>query len=695
MDALSDALARLVRRQNDTDQRLARIEAALNVKPIERIETQAEVPPASPPPSADAPPITSEPPPVTPEPPPITPEPPRTQPSRPLETQVGLTWINRIGVITLVLGIAFFFKWAVDNQWIGPAGRVELGVLAGFAAIGIADYLWRKGQQVFAQGVTGAGVAILYLAIYAAFGFYQLVPQAFAFVCMFVATLLACALALRYNAIAIAALGLLGGYLTPLLLSTGEDHPWFLFTYVLVLNVGSLALVRARGWRLLEVLSIAATLTIFWGWFNEQFKPEKRLVASLFTLLFYALFVEVTIWPLFLVSEVSALFAIGAIWPQSTGVFFFLELVICFGGLVIADRRQSGTALSVTFVIFWAVYGLWQTGLQSPRPLAQLCTGLTCAFLLFFLWNIWWFLVKRETPRVQDMVVLALNGAAYFGASYYLLNPAYHAWMGLLAVAVAGPHLALAAELWKRRVSDHIDTRPILLSVGVALSFLTLAIPIQFSAYRITMAWSLEAAALTWIGARVESRRMLYGAVLILAMVAIRLASVDSWMYPDVNAYTAIANARFLTFFVAALSCWFSASWAGQKEIALVDYLAGHIFMLWGMSLEAIGWAERTTPPQNQLSVETVSISILFALYAVILVSIGVGTRTAVNRIAGLGLIGFVVVKLYIFDVWQLGRVYRISAFVALGALLLATSFLYSHFRTVIESWWRDDEARP
>jgi uncharacterized membrane protein len=77
----------------------------------------------------------------------------------------------------------------------------------------------------------------------------------------------------------------------------------------------------------------------------------------------------------------------------------------------------------------------------------------------------------------------------------------------------------------------------------------------------------------------------------------------------------------------------------------------------------------------------------------VILVSAGVASKTAVNRIAGLGLIGFVVLKLYIFDVWQLDRIYRISAFVVLGALLLMTSFLYSHFRALIESWWKNDEA--
>src|SRR5579863_836385 len=297
MDAISEALARLVRRQNEVEQRLARIESALSTALAAPIETRAAPEPAPPPPppiveeTASPPIVVSEPP------PPAVDAPPVIAPHRPpvLETQVGLTLINRIGVITLVLGIGFFFKWAVDNEWIGPRGRVELGVLAGLAALGVAHYLWRKGQQIFAQGITGVGIAILYLAIYAAFGFYELIPQGFAFGCMFVATLLACALALRYDAIAIAALGLLGGYLTPVLLSTGEDHPWFLFTYTLILNVGVVALVRVKGWQPLEMLGVAATFILYWGWFAGRFTDEKRLVATFFALVYYALFAEVTL----------------------------------------------------------------------------------------------------------------------------------------------------------------------------------------------------------------------------------------------------------------------------------------------------------------------------------------------------------------------------------------------------------------
>ena len=98
-------------------------------------------------------------------------------------------------------------------------------------------------------------------------------------------------------------------------------------------------------------------------------------------------------------------------------------------------------------------------------------------------------------------------------------------------------------------------------------------------------------------------------------------------------------------------------------------------------------------PPLNVLSAETLSLSILYGIYALLLVSAGVATRTAINRIAGLILIGLVIVKLYLFDVWQLQRPYRISAFIALGILLISTSFLYSRFRPLIESLLRDDET--
>jgi uncharacterized membrane protein len=678
MDALSEAILRLLRRQEQIDQRLARMEATLNLQPI--------APETAPSPAPETPrPIEPEHSFAPPSPQPPSPQPP----TRALETNIGLTLVNRIGVVTLVLGIGFFFKWAVDNQWIGPAGRVMLGVIAGLVAIGIADVLWRKGQRIFAQGGTAVGLGILYLAVYAAFGYYQLIPQSLAFMFMVATTVLAVALALRYASVAMAVLGLAGGYLTPILLSTGEDRPWFLFSYLLLLNIAAMVLARMRQWQSLEILSLAATVVTYGSWFEQQFKPEKQFVATFFALIYYALFSEALVQQLFLVAQILATMAISQIWPSTPGVYLFLSLTLAFGGLVVADLRRVRAAAGVSFAAFWTFFGLWVSGISSPRPIAPLFLGITCAFVLFFAWMPWRLIYRREEARTEDLSILALNGAAYFGASYALLNTDYHAWMGLFAVAIAGLHLALA--VWTQRPQK--DQRPVLLSLGVALTLLVLAAPIQFTAYRITMAWSLEFLALSWIALRTGNKLLRFGAILVSALVGLRLLAIDSWIFSDPQSYTLIWNARFLTFLVAAVCSWLGAYWGKPNPGALIEYIAGHVIMLWGLSLEDFGWAARTSTPQNLLSVETVSISILFAIYAVILVSVGVATRTAINRIAGLGLMGFVVVKLYLFDVWQLGRVYRISAFVALGALLLATSFLYSHFRAVIESWWKNDQA--
>jgi uncharacterized membrane protein len=113
--------------------------------------------------------------------------------------------------------------------------------------------------------------------------------------------------------------------------------------------------------------------------------------------------------------------------------------------------------------------------------------------------------------------------------------------------------------------------------------------------------------------------------------------------------------------------------------------------LLGGLCLEVIGWAERTTKPENLNSVLTIGITIMFALYAVALVSIGVARRSGINRLTGLALTGVVILKLYFYDVWQLGRVYQIIAFVILGILLLSTSFLYSKFKGFIEGWRKDE----
>lgn len=674
MDAISSALAGILRQQEQLHLRMARIEILLGV---------AATPPPPPPP----PPVAPEPPPL-----PVVAAAPPPTPSRRLETSIGLTLVNRVGVITLILGIGFLFKLAVDYEWIGAPGRVGLGILTGFLAVAAGDILWRRGQKVFAQGITALGISILYLAIYAAFGFYQLIPQSLAFFAMLVTTALAGVLALRYEAVAIAALGLLGGFLTPLLLSTGEDRPWFLFGYVLALDIGALGLVRVRSWRVLEVLSFAGTAVLYGGWLLT-FHPSQQLVATVFVLLFYVLYAATaTVQPVFLGAQFLTALAIAVVSRDTPALYCSLAILLAASGLVIADRRRWNAAVSVAFAAFWIFTGIFAAGRHPTQPLGIMFLGFTCGFLLFLAWTPWWLLVRKLPVTSPGLSLLALNAAAYFGTSYWRLHPRYHAWLGLFAMAIAAVHLALGYVLWRRQPEDRRDLRPILLCAGVALSCFTLAVPVQFTAYRITMAWSLEAAAFSWIGARLRDRRMIWATSVIFLLVWLRLAGIDASIYAHGEIYTAVVNQRFFTFALAAICMWLAAKWVAQPEpLRLAYYIAGHLAMLWTLTQEVLGWAERNAAPENLISVETISISILCALYALVFVGLGVATRTAVNRIAGLVLLGAVVLKLYLFDVWQLGRFYRTLAFVALGVLLLSTSFLYSHFRSLIESWWKKD----
>ncbi len=686
MDALTDAIISMRRRLEAIDRRLSRLETA---RGIVAEPAPAEPVLVAPPPFVAAPPLVV-PPPLPPQ--SLAPMPEAHAYAEPesttaLETRVGLTWINRIGVLTTVLAAAFFFKYAVDNQWIGEAGRVVLGVLAGFATLAFGEYTWRRGYRIYAQGITAIGIAVLYLSFWASFHLYNLLPQSFVFLLMVLVTAMAGALAIHYDAMSVSVLGLIGGFLTPILLSTNVDRPWALFSYLLLLDVAAMAMARARRWGALNGLAMAGTTILYFIWFVDRFNGEKQIVATVFALVYYALFAVVESEPALVASQILANLAILAIWsPANTALWIALALAVA--GLALAEWRPRPLAQVVTFGMWWAMM------LPHSRPLDETTLAFTAGFLLFLGWVAWRLLVNRFATRTQDLAIVVINGAAYFGLCYNLLNPKYHAYMGLLAAALAGVHLALGLRVWNTQPEDRRDVRPVLLLIGVALTFLTLAAPIQFSSYRITMAWAVEAAALTWIGMRTGARSMVHAALVVFLLTLLRLYAVDASIYDRTNAYDLLANARFLTFAVAAVSLWLSARSIGSGVTALGPYVAGHFVLLSALALEVLGWAQRLTQPANVASAETVSISVLMAAYGVILVSLGVLTRAGVNRILGLGLLAIVIAKLYLYDVWQLERVYRIVAFSFLGAVLLATSFLYSRYRTKIESWWRDDEGR-
>jgi uncharacterized membrane protein len=311
---------------------------------------------------------------------------------------------------------------------------------------------------------------------------------------------------------------------------------------------------------------------------------------------------------------------------------------------------------------------------------------LSLGFLLFFVRFTWMTLWHSRPLASTDFLLLLGNAPAYFAMSYWLLNPVRHDYMGLFAAGLGALHLALGKALWPPIDASKQENPPAVLAAGVALAFVTVAIPIQFSGFRITMAWALEGAGAAWIASRFRNVWFYVGSALVLLMAIIHLAAFETFMYRSADSYPLLFNARFLTFAVTAVSLWLAARFALNEwpQPAAASYVAGHATLLWALGLELATWTDRTFPGDNANEF-TVGLSILAGAYAVLLVIAGVATRTTINRILGLVLIGLVIAKLYVNDVWQLGRIFRITAFLALGAFLLAISYLYSKFRPALK----------
>jgi hypothetical protein len=438
-----------------------------------------------------------------------------------------------------------------------------------------------------------------------------------------------------------------------------------------------LLLARNRQWKALEPIAAAATILLYWDWFNEEsfgsLREVKRPAATVFALVFYAQFSIATMSELWAVFQLGASMALAIIWTEQAQVWWNLLLV--GAGLATAYRRSWAEAPLWILGCFWLPFWLWYT------PDASFA-AVSAAFLIFFAWALW-----RAPYRPSGLALIAANAALYYAASYTLLNAAHHQYMGLLAAGVGGIHLLLARNFELRSDAQN-------LTVGVALAFVTLAVPIQFAGFRVTIAWALEGAVLAWLCAQSRSDWLRLGCWTVLALAIFRLLFFDVVVYTESSQYSTLLNTRFLTFAVSTAALWLAARFLAPARDAVVAYIAGHAILLFGLSLEIGGWVGRNVVPENQSGVQIVAISVMLTIYAVILVMIGVKAQAAIHRMLGLALVLLVVAKLYLVDVWVLGRLFRIAAFLALGVLLLALSYLYSRLRPVLERLLRSDSTR-
>jgi uncharacterized membrane protein len=244
----------------------------------------------------------------------VTPQPaamPRPQPPRPpavllpeaispaaapaargseFEKVVAERWLNYLGIIAMLFATAFFIKYAFDSHWVGPRGRVAVGLLCGSLIVLWSDRLRRRGYGYFSEGIAGLGASVLYLSVWGGWHYYRMFPTAVALAGMVVVTAAMAAITIGRDSQRLAFLTLAGGFVTPLLLDTGRNHEIVLFTYTGVLAAAMLGLERLRQWRWLPPLTFLGAEAYFWTWYSASYQPDKLGQTLFFSTGFFLLF---------------------------------------------------------------------------------------------------------------------------------------------------------------------------------------------------------------------------------------------------------------------------------------------------------------------------------------------------------------------------------------------------------------------
>ncbi|HZE12533.1 MAG TPA: DUF2339 domain-containing protein, partial [Chthoniobacterales bacterium] len=296
-----------------------------------------------------------------------------------------------IGGFVLFLGIVFLVKYSFENNLITPAMRVAIGTVVGIVLIATGWFTATRNYRVSGQSLCATGVLVLYGNIFAAHVFYRLIALGPAFASMAVVTAVAFFLAVRMNAQVIVILGLLGGFLTPVLLSTGVDNPTALFGYIAVLNIGVAAVALRKRWDYLVLLAAAGTIIMEFAWADKFFVERKANIAFAIFIGFEVQFLAIFAWARRLHPPAN--------WTARSAIA--LSLAALAWGFCFLSYREFGLRPGFLFTyIFVAEAGLLGLALLYAKRnlLVPLAGGIVFVFLSIWTANylstafLWWAL---------------------------------------------------------------------------------------------------------------------------------------------------------------------------------------------------------------------------------------------------------------------------------------------------------------
>ena len=625
-----------------------------------------------------------------------------------LERYVGQRIIGWAAVGLAIFAIGFFIKYAYDNGWIIPEGRVAIGEVIGLGLLAAGWRQHRKGNALGSQMLLGCGIAACYLATYAAFGFYELITQPTAGIFMTVVMFAAGCLAVVTNAYSLGMLTVLGGLLTPLMLHTGQDQHVSLFTYLELLVASIYLLYFWKPWPALRSIVWVGAMIQFGLWYVSYYSTEARSPSFVFLALMW------------LIPSVQILLR-GRRLPtqQEDWLLFLITPIIVFSivaQLLLPDMAPLRGKIAIALTLLYAAisYCTWKWRqhdyhqFQLLLALALICLSVAIPLELEVGWiGIGWITQgvllwgaglwrSERLVRFFGIGTLLLGTLRIFTHDVYLHQP-LSVIPFLHAQAIAGLWLSVcwASAAWLcfhyvQRIADGKRIAVMLSLIAFYIFWIVVSFEFYpyFKSWHMTnrwmgVVWMLMAIPFFWQGCRLPLVEWRVSAILTMSWAVLR-SLVNDLPFIRTGEFVPLLNQLSLPVLLTAalllalrplLIQYESIFLTDEKHIKPLSGLAALAMILLILSLDTYQFCVVHYPTQELLPHAV--LSVVWSLYGAMLLSIGFWKKLATLRWSAIGIFGLTLGKVLLVDLSWLAGLYRILALLLIALVLAGVTWTY------------------
>lgn len=639
------------------------------------------------------------------------------------EKFIGENLFGKIGILIFVIGVGFFVKYAIDKDWINETFRTILGFLTGVALLIVAERLQKK-YRTFSSLLAGGAFAVFYLTVAIAFHYYHIFSQTMAFIILIVVTVFMSVLSVIYDRRELAIIALVGGFLAPFIVSSGEGSYLVLFTYVSILNLGMFGLSIYKKWSELPIISFVFTCLILGIFILMNYTSDSTIVSThMFMLATLSYFIFLL--PVFSIlrGEKTQTMSRGLVFVIIANNFVYLF----FGALFLRNMGLSFKAsgllsLFIALVNLGLLLWLWKNR-KDYKFLVHTTLGLVLTFVsitipiqldgnyITLLWAsemvlLLWLYIKSKI-RVYEYaakILLGLTFVSYLIDVYKVvfdngssgtifLNSSFATslFVGLAAGAFAlmMEHYRLFFQTARRLKYGFWNPFMLLASVAILYYTFMMEFNLHFEGATRSGAMFLFTAAFILSICYAFRKRFPITEHLISYLLAIGanvlVYIINIWCDQQENMPFTSAMLRWLTAACVITNLYY---------VARLYYTTIGIkprFTVYLNILATLLWLTMVRFFLLQVGVDDFSAGLSLSLSIAGFVQMGLGMRLhqKVMRIISLTTFGIVLLKLVFDDLWSMPAIGKIIVFIILGLILLILSFLYQKLKDVL---FKNDE---